>query len=309
MIVQQVQLGGSVIFSGCGAPGVISISLPVLNPQSVRVDGAVLEENSALVLRPGKSFVCATQDVTRWVNVIVPIQGPCLPVEFTRAAEINAPVENSVATKMDVSDLCRLRSLIDHVLGETVANVATHTPGENRADAQFAVNSARELRTKSSLRRLGRRRLPRNRILTSVLAVIEESEDHRLRITDLCRVSGVSERTMRTIFMEHFGVAPMRFLQQHRLHKIHAALRRADPKHETVTQIAAKFGVWDFSSFARHYKSIYEEAPSATLHRSSFDAPADSGESWIYYALRKFNDGALQEHRGSNPLTMNHSQQ
>jgi hypothetical protein len=31
--------------------------------------------------------------------------------------------------------------------------------------------------------------------------------------------------------------------------------------------VAARFGVWDFSLFARNYKAIYGETPSTTLKR------------------------------------------
>ena len=293
-------MGGAVIFAGCGAPNAISISIPILNAGSVRVDGVALEENSVLVFRPGKSFVCATRDVTRWANVILPLHHAHFPAELTAAVGLEVPAENGVATKMDLCDVYRLRALIARVL-EDGANIATRAREENPAEAEFAVNAARGLHVKSasSLRRLGRRRLPRNRILMRALAVIEESEDHRVRIADLCRFNRVSERTMRAIFLEHFGVAPMRFLQQHRLHKIHVALLKADPERDTVTQIAARFGVWDFSSFARCYKSIYEEAPSRTLQRLDGGTETAADDDWVHYAMQRFHAGALQEQPGT----------
>jgi hypothetical protein len=48
----------------------------------------------------------------------------------------------------------------------------------------------------------------------------------------------------------------MRLLKVLQLREIHAALLAADPNHETVTSIAARFGIWDFSLFARNYKTL-----------------------------------------------------
>ena len=70
---------------------------------------------------------------------------------------------------------------------------------------------------------------------------------------DLCRATGVAERTLRNIFHEYFGVGPIRFLKVRQLQDIRQALLAADSTHETVTRIAARFGIWDFSLFARNY--------------------------------------------------------
>ena len=46
----------------------------------------------------------------------------------------------------------------------------------------------------------------------------------------------------------------------------------AESTGQTVGSIAARFGVWDFSQFARTYKALYGETPSRTL-RGRFDRP------------------------------------
>ena len=97
-------------------------------------------------------------------------------------------------------------------------------------------------------------------------------------IQDLCRAADVSERTLRNIFQEYFGVGPMRLLKMRQLHEIRAALLTADPVHDTVASIAGRFGVWDFSLFARNYKALFGESPSETLRtrrRSEADAHDD----------------------------------
>ncbi len=56
-----------------------------------------------------------------------------------------------------------------------------------------------------------------------------------------------------------------------RLHQIREALLRAHPRHDTVTRVAVRFGVSDFSSFAVKYKAMFGESPSRTL-RSKRDS-------------------------------------
>lgn len=50
------------------------------------------------------------------------------------------------------------------------------------------------------------------------------------------------------------------------LYSIRAALLRSGPTRDTVTGIAARYGVTDFSLFTRNYKALFGEAPARTLY-------------------------------------------
>ena len=73
--------------------------------------------------------------------------------------------------------------------------------------------------------------------------------------------TGLRERTLRSIFHEYFGVGPIRLLKVRQLHEVRTALLAADPAHATVTNIAAHFGIWDFSLFAHNYKACSGNHP------------------------------------------------
>ena len=53
--------------------------------------------------------------------------------------------------------------------------------------------------------------------------------DEQVYAEDLCRAAGVSERTLRNVFYEHFGIAPHRYLMIARLNRVRAAIREAAP--------------------------------------------------------------------------------
>ncbi len=100
-------------------------------------------------------------------------------------------------------------------------------------------------------------------------AAVEANVDVPLLIPDLCRLVGVSERTLRTLCQEQLGVSPQRFLALRRLHLARRALLRSDGHSTTVTEIATGCGFWELGRFAAIYKSLFGESPSATLHRRS----------------------------------------
>ena len=96
----------------------------------------------------------------------------------------------------------------------------------------------------------------------------------RLYITDLCRITGVSERTLEYAFKEVMGLAPMAYLARLRLHRVRQALLAATNGPTTVAAAAVEWGFWHFGEFSRAYKECFGELPSETLRRRD-DQPPD----------------------------------
>jgi AraC-like DNA-binding protein len=97
--------------------------------------------------------------------------------------------------------------------------------------------------------------------------VVAEHLDRPLYIPEICKAIGVPERTLRVCCQEQLGTSPKHFLLMRRMHLARRDLSRADPKTTTVTEVATRYGFWQFGHFAGEYKSIFGESPSVTLAR------------------------------------------
>ena len=95
--------------------------------------------------------------------------------------------------------------------------------------------------------------------------------DEPISVEDLCVHLGVSRRTLQYSFQDVLGLNPVRFLRALRLNGARRTLKAADPKDDTVTDIAARWGFWHLSHFAADYRSMFEEQPSDTLRRQPAD--------------------------------------
>ena len=104
--------------------------------------------------------------------------------------------------------------------------------------------------------------------------IVKAAEDYalaqtsdRLYVTDLCKVAGVSERTLEYAFKEIMGLTPVTYLTRLRLHRVREALLAAPQGSTTVSTEAVNWGFWHFGEFSRAYKECFGELPSETLRR------------------------------------------
>lgn len=96
---------------------------------------------------------------------------------------------------------------------------------------------------------------------------IELHASCNMKVSDISRASGVSERTLQYAFRERFGIGPKEFLNAYRLQQVHRQLRNAKPKQTTVADVANAWGFWHMGQFAADYWQRFEELPSETLFR------------------------------------------
>ena len=95
----------------------------------------------------------------------------------------------------------------------------------------------------------------------------------RLYVSDLCRATGVGERTLELAFKQTLGLTPVAYLARLRLHRVRDALQTPSRSAKTVSSIALDWGFWHFGEFSRAYRACFGELPSETLRRKRIESP------------------------------------
>jgi AraC-like DNA-binding protein len=85
-----------------------------------------------------------------------------------------------------------------------------------------------------------------------------------VRIGEVSRAVGVSERTLRNAFHEEHGLSPKQYELRQRLQAARQALCDVTTAN-TVTDVASRHGFFELGRFASRYKHMYGESPSETL--------------------------------------------
>jgi AraC family ethanolamine operon transcriptional activator len=295
LTMQQVQIGGASTFAGDGADSALTLGIPVAQSKRIRIDGQPLDDSSFILVKEGQPFTFAAKQTTLWAGITVPVEHPSLSQELLASLNSRSPdTPSATHTRAHLEHVMRARALVSRLCSED-GSVSFLDPAAARAaeeEIMIITSHVLEASSRALPKRIGRPQFSRDRVIARALAFIEERRGEPLLIQDLCGATQVSERTLRTIFQEHFGVGPMRLLKVRQLREIRCALMSPEASDHTVTKIAARFGVWDYSLFARNYKALYGETPLETLRNGTAARNrANVGNpTWLRYAARKFSD-------------------
>ena len=163
----------------------------------------------------------------------------------------------------DTSRLQRLHAQACR-LAETRPKILSH-PEVARAVEQDLIQALITCLTAAEVREDGAARR-HAQIMVRFEEVIAENSSRSRRVSEICEVIGVTDRTLQSCCAEFLGISPSRYLLLRRLKQVRSALRDADPA-ATVADLAQQHGFTELGRFAAVYRREFGEMPSATLAR------------------------------------------
>lgn len=107
----------------------------------------------------------------------------------------------------------------------------------------------------------------RKQVVDTARAFIHDHPDTPLTVTDLCEVANVSRRTLQYAFESILAISPIQYLRMSRLNGVRRELIVAE-EGVNVADIAAEWGFWHMSQFAKDYRMLFGELPSHTRTQS-----------------------------------------
>jgi AraC family transcriptional regulator, ethanolamine operon transcriptional activator len=258
--------GGGTICEGANSSDCIGVFVPMKNSAAITCNGIVCDDNSWSMQVPGSEFCHNVTGSNEWVAVFIPLDlwagfaADHRGLQLNRLIHASPPLiakfRNVIVRYMAInhchSRFLEIPSIVESIEAELLSVI-------------FSMAYAREERL---IVRSGRPSIPRERVISDARRILEARSDSRLETGKLAAAAGVSERTLRNIFNDYYGVAPLRYLKLRRLHQVRNALKQADRQHAKVAEVAAQFGIWELGRFAQDYRRLFGETPSQTLRRN-----------------------------------------
>ncbi len=102
----------------------------------------------------------------------------------------------------------------------------------------------------------------RARLFRRACEVIDARLAEGLTMSELCSSVGASRRTLEQAFMEALGASPYQYVRALRLNAIRREVLAEENVGASISDIAARYGVWRLARFAAEYKEKFGELPS-----------------------------------------------
>ncbi|MEW4565532.1 helix-turn-helix domain-containing protein [Bremerella sp. JC770] len=230
-------------------------------------NGTPLEEHSVFVMDAGSEFTIRVPEPHDWCSVFLPTS--TIDAAHGLSDRRESKTKSTYAVELRDSEIANLRWLL------TQLHDSVRTNPEILVE-QAACNAVRDDLVKACQRitpgceqpasSIGRPPLRRDEVIRALRKLIASHAHDCLTIDDFTQALDISERSLRNVFLEYYGMPPRKFLMIQRLNHVRNALRASDPDETTVTAVAAHFGFWHFGRFAGAYHKVFQEAPSTTLH-------------------------------------------
>jgi len=216
------------------------------------LNGMTVHPGEVAVLEDGAEYAVLTSLPLRWASALLPAE------DWVRLSGTVKPGRTSVAPM--APDVARgARAVADDAI--RAAREAAASDGEawaERIDELVArITQAADGAAALNLRR--------GSLIARANEFLRAHPAEVLAPAHLCHALGISDRAVRRLFMEHFGMSVGRYLRIRRLNNVHRELRDRTRPAENVTRVAMKHGFFDLGRFAAQYHRVFGELPSRTL--------------------------------------------
>lgn len=232
--------------------------------EPILVNGMPLIPNAVAVLPPKAEFRFVGRGPTSWTSIFIPqVCDVGLHLKAAKQKSINVVALNqklpqrligSIQSHMSRIEQCgQLTTIESTQFGRLVETTVLDILGLALGCESYESKTDRN----------------RKELLIRSVNAINDSKNGLLSVRDLAGLADVTERTLLSVFREHFGMTPQDYLLAERLYRARRVLQKNAAKNATtVASVAARFGFFDFGRFARRYQRLFGELPSETLRSS-----------------------------------------
>jgi len=260
--IQVGRLGSGNIAQGELRPDGFMVYLPLSNGVEYTVNGIMMEKNSFAILEPSCEFCISTKVEHDWCVAFIPnssLSPENKIVRPTRTCRVTRPMNHAArdfqTTILEIMQAASLSTSFE------TTHAAENVAAEVLKLAEIAIGK----KQKTVLGREGRPKVPRQLVIRRCLEHLDQRTSAPASVSSLATASGVSERTLRSIFREYFGVSPNQYLQLRLLNQVNRTLKTTDKTETTVSNVLVDRGEWAFGRFAARYRQLFGELPSETL--------------------------------------------
>ena len=97
-----------------------------------------------------------------------------------------------------------------------------------------------------------------NPVITKAIAYIDDNITAPLQVETLCEVLYITKSHLHHLFIKHMNISPKKYIMLRKLHMVQRELAAGG----SPTEVAARYGFANYSTFYRNYRKIFGTMPS-----------------------------------------------
>ncbi|MDB4837312.1 helix-turn-helix domain-containing protein [Marinomonas sp.] len=240
-------------------PDSIWLGIPFADQQTSRINGLSVQGND-IMCRPGDyDFQLSTPQEYDLYGLVVD-KSKLMGVSSIHGVDLNwKELTEYGRLKVPTKTLTEVRFLLGRLL------TMKTPPASSRLQQDIVIMALLELlRVEEPQPAKTQSYSHRKKVVDCAQRFLASHLDDAVTVTQLCEVTNVSRRTLQYSFESILGISPIQYLRVSRLNGVRRALVYAD-NTQTVSHVAARWGFWHMSQFAKDYKHLFGEQPSQTL--------------------------------------------
>lgn len=264
--LQRAHSGSGLVAEGVGAEDFYTFNVPVMDGRLIS-SGKTMTEDAISINVPRAQFFAAIPEKASWNVFAIP---KCLIEEKMGIPSPKASFRYRMKHQKRRAD--RMRNSF-----ETALFMVSNEPIIEGTPAMTAL--AEDLKSlliplleqdfgeDIDCSEVGYPNVAKTEVLFRSREFLNAHRTEAVHVFELAAAAEVSERTLRRVFRDFYGVGPRTFIFLRQLMKVHQALLASTPAETTVTNVLTRWGIWEFGRFSGRYKRYFGELPSQTLLR------------------------------------------
>jgi AraC family transcriptional regulator, ethanolamine operon transcriptional activator len=272
------ETGNRIVFeAGALVPGAFALGVAAGMRGDAYFCGREYGGDALAVLQPGAEFEMRTADSFEIVAAVFDPGALCALLQTPAGCEAQAEAQHLAAALRGLPTVSRNPVAQDLVrLLRALLDTARHAPAALEtwpAQVQIAdeflalVAACTAPPTHAATRAIGQGRDRVVRRLRLYLARQHDGGANAVTVAGVCTELGVTRRTLQNCMQEVLGIAPHAYLKAVRLHGARRGLKES--AHQSIADVAARWGFWHPSQFALDYCRLFGERPSETRARGA----------------------------------------
>ncbi len=264
MIIQKYDISKSLKINGTVPQGYYTFSIGIVTHNKAIWRNKLIKSNVIAVYPKSAEIEAVSPDDFSTFELSISKNYLEKVAPYYNVEDIENYLEGDKHYKCDPQKLDQFKILLNGYLNKLELS-KSHAFYLTKTIEEEVVSNLLKLLFSSSSEKQNHQTIRRTLAVNIVDEVLSKDDIGSLSVLDLCEKANVSQRTLEYAFRKKYNITPKQYLRIVRLNRVRKLLLDSINSQTNISDISNQYGFWHMGQFAKDYKNLFGELPSATI--------------------------------------------